>query len=53
MKAPSTPPKAGDKCPHGFYWYAEVESENPDHPVGSLGLLPDLKDGVSAPEKAP
>ena len=33
---------AGDICPHGNYWYAEVESENPQFPVGSLSLDCDL-----------
>jgi hypothetical protein len=31
-------PKQGTQCPHGLYWYAETESENPLHPVGSLSL---------------
>jgi hypothetical protein len=29
---------AGEKCEHGFFWYAEVASENPAHPVGALTI---------------
>lgn len=31
-------PVAGKICRHGHFWYAEVESENPDFPVGSLSI---------------
>lgn len=30
--------KAGDQCPHGHFYYAQVESENPTHPVGALSI---------------
>lgn len=30
--------RAPEQCPHGLWWYREVESENPDHPVGSWSI---------------
>jgi hypothetical protein len=35
---PPPPTKAGDQCPHGRFWFAEVASDNPDHPVGALSI---------------
>ena len=31
-------PREGDVCRHGEVWYAEVESENPKCPVGTLAV---------------
>lgn len=28
----------GHECPHGQFWYAEVYSENPEHPVGAISI---------------
>lgn len=47
-------PSFGDTCPHGLSWYEEKESDNLNHPAGSLSIdckicCPNRKENASVP----